>query len=87
MSKVRIWPGGVNMCCANCWAWSAYWSNLSGNAGVPRDEHLRELPHHSEQCDERQAHRKDWEVTEGTVPVLNVAPMSERHLREGRSRK
>lgn len=87
MSKVRIWPQGVNMCCANCWAWSAYWSGLNVKIGVPVDNAGQPLPYHSEQCDERQVVRKDWGVTEGVHQIVNVEPPSERHLREGKSRK
>lgn len=85
MSKVRIWPQGVNMCCQNCWAWSAYWSGLNGDIGAPADGTGGALPYHSERCDERQAVRADWEVTEGTYPLVTADPPGREGSRRGRS--
>lgn len=87
VSKVRIWPGGINMCCSNCWSWSAYWSGLNGGSGVPVTDAGEPLPPHSEACAQRQEQRRDWGVTEGVFGMVNVTPPSERHLREGKSRK
>jgi len=69
--KVRVWPGGINYCCLNCWRWT--WEN-GVMRSVPLGSDGEEIEAHSDQCCKRQAVRDDWAVTEGTFKIMTPQP-------------
>lgn len=52
-----IWPGNrVNLCCLNCSRW--YWEHMILGE-VPLDQHGEAIEAHSDQCNARQAKRRE----------------------------